>query len=102
MISQQVGPDRHVVLVLDGASWHVAKVLCVPANVTLLHLPSYAPELNPIERDWGYLRSHHMSNRDYQNYDELFEHTADSWRKLDEHRLRSITATEWVTYTNQG
>ena len=49
-ISQQVGPQRHVVLVLDRAGWHVAKALEVPANMTLLHLPPYSPELNPVER----------------------------------------------------
>ncbi|MHB1158433.1 MAG: IS630 family transposase [Phycisphaerales bacterium] len=54
MISRQVGPRRHVILVLDQAGRHVAKELKVSANMTLLHLPPYSPELNPIERVWAY------------------------------------------------
>jgi hypothetical protein len=44
--------DVHAVLVLDRAGWHGAKALAVPANVTLVPLPPYSPELNPVERVW--------------------------------------------------
>ncbi len=33
------------------------------SNVTLVSLPPYSPELNPVENLWHYLRSHHWSNR---------------------------------------
>lgn len=102
LIGAQVGPKRHVVLVLDRAGWHVAKALEVPPNITLLHLPPYAPELNPTERVWGYLRSHYLSNRLYKDYDELFDHCTTSWNRLDEERLRSITHTHWITHEIQG
>jgi len=95
-ISREVGPQVHVVLVLDRAGWHVAKALKVPQNITLLHLPPYSPELNPAERIWGYLRGHHLSNRIYQNYDELFTETTTAWNRLDSTRLQSLTATEWI------
>jgi len=36
--------------VLDGAGWHVSNELVVPANLTLIPLPPYSPELNPIEK----------------------------------------------------
>ncbi len=95
-ISREAGPDKHVVLVLDQAGWHVAKALAVPENITLLHLPPYSPELNPIERIWAYLRSHYLSNRVYRDYDELFDETTIAWNRLTETRLQSITATEWA------
>src|SRR3712207_8831733 len=41
--------DAHAVLVLDRAGWHGARRLAVPPNVTLVPLPPYAPELNPVE-----------------------------------------------------
>lgn len=102
MLSRQIGPKRHVILVLDGAGWHVAKALVVPANITLMLLPPYSPELNPIERVWAYLRSHYLSNRVYRDYDELFEHCAVSWNRLDEATLASITHTHWITHEIQG
>lgn len=95
-IGREAGPDTHVVLVLDQAGWHVAKALKVPRNVTLLFLPAYSPELNPVERVWAYLRSHYLSNRVYLDYDELFDRTTEAWNALSEQRLASLTAAEWV------
>jgi len=99
-ISQEVasgGPRRHVVLVLDQAGWHVAKALKVPPNITLLHLPPYSPELNPVERLWAYLKSHYLSNRVFADYNGLFATVRAAWLQLDEPRRRSITHTAWLT-----
>jgi len=95
-ISREAGPDKHVVLVLDQAGWHLAKALKVPQNITLLHLPPYSPELNPIERIWAYLRSHFLSNRVYRDYEELFDETTIAWNLLSKTRLQTVTATEWL------
>lgn len=99
-ISEQVGDKSHAVLVLDGAGWHVATALKIPANITLLPLPPYSPELNPIERVWQYIKSHYLSNRVYIHYDDLFAATRDAWNTLDEHRLRTLTHTAWLTHAN--
>lgn len=99
-ISAQVGAsggDRHVVLVLDRAGWHRAKALVVPRNITLLHLPPYSPELNPIERVWAYLKSHYLSNRVYVDYDDLFAASREAWNTLTEAQLQSICRTPWLT-----
>ena len=40
-------PHDFIVLILDGASSHVAKALVVPENIRLHRLPAYSPELNP-------------------------------------------------------
>jgi transposase len=95
-IRREAGPDRHVVLVLDQAGWHVAKALKVPKNITLLHLPPYSPELNPVERIWAYLRSHYLSNRVYRDYDQLFDETTTAWNLLHDTRLQTLTTTNWL------
>ena len=61
--SEQLVPDVHAVMVLDGAGWHVAGALQVPDNITLVKLPPYAPELNPVERVWLTLRGRFLSHR---------------------------------------
>ncbi len=100
-ISEQVGPDRHVVLVLDGAGWHKSKTLELPENITLLLLPPYSPELNCIERVWAYLRSHYLSNRVFKDYQELFDAGRDAWLAMTQTRLQSICETSWITHDGQ-
>lgn len=94
-ISKQVGPDVQVVLVLDQAGWHLSKDLQMPENITLLYLPPCSPELNPVERLWAYLKSHYLSNRIYQDYDDLFNACGKAWNQLTTEQLRSICHTEW-------
>ena len=101
-IREQAGADVHVLLVLDRAGWHVAKALEVPANMTLLYLPPYSPELNPVERLWAYLRSHYLSNRAYRDYDDLLTASGTAWNQLTPEHLCSICRTEWLPRTNQS
>ncbi|MCC6229946.1 MAG: IS630 family transposase [Phycisphaerales bacterium] len=99
LLSAEVGPHDHVVLVLDRAGWHVSTRLEIPANLTLLHLPPYSPELNPVERLWLYLKSHFLSNRVFTDYDHLLQAGTDAYRALEPQRdrLKSICATAWLT-----
>ena len=101
-VSEQAGTDAHVILVLDRAGWHVAKALEVPANMTLLYLPPYSPELNPVERLWAYLRSHYLSNRVYEDYDDLLTTSGTAWNQLTPENLCSICHTEWPPRMNQS
>jgi hypothetical protein len=49
-LSAAVPARVQVALAWDGAGWHTAGSLRVPANLTLIPLPPYSPELNPVER----------------------------------------------------
>ena len=98
MIAEEAGEDVHVVLVLDVAGWHVSKALRVPSSMTLLFLPPYSPELMPMERVWRWMRQHDLSNRVYADATAVDAAVAASWNKLTPDRLRSITATNWLTH----
>ena len=63
----------HAVLIWDGAGFHTGLDVVVPSHVSLIQLPPYSPELNPVENLWHYLRAHHWSNRPYRDDDELKE-----------------------------
>ena len=56
-ISRTVAKGAHAIIVLDGAAWRGSKALQLPDNISLLPLPPYAPELNPIENVWACLRA---------------------------------------------
>ncbi len=53
-------------------------------------------ELNPVERVWAYLRSHHMSNRAFAGYDELLDSGTTAWRRLMPRILKSICRCEYL------
>ena len=101
ILSTEVGPDDHIVLVLDQAGWHTSPRLSLPENITLLFLPPYSPELNPIERLWAYMKSHYLSNRAYADYGALLNVGTEAYRALTPELLRSICATSWITPGNQ-
>ncbi len=76
----------------DGAGFHTSKKLRVPDNITVIQLPPYSPELNPMENLWHYLKSHYWSNRAYADYEELEEAAIDAWRTavLDPELMKTV------------
>lgn len=97
MLAAELAPREHAVLIMDQAGWHKARGLAVPDNITILYLPPYSPELNPVERLWAYLRGHYLSNRAYDGYDHLLEAGANAWRQLTADTLRSVCACPYLT-----
>lgn len=97
-ISQSVDSDVQVALVLDGAGWHSSKELRVPDNITLIPLPPYSPELNPMELVWLYLKSHYLANRVYTDHDALYEAGIDAWNRFanDPKLVSSVCHTAWA------
>ena len=97
-IGRCVRPGAHAVLVLDGAGWHASRRLRVPANVSLLPLPRYSPELNPVENVWEYLRQNWLSHRVWDGYDAIVDACCDAWDRLMRapDRIASITTRPWA------
>lgn len=96
--SQQLTPNVHAMLVLDRAGWHKSKTLEVPENITLLLLPPYSPELNPVELIWRYMRQRYLSNRVYLNETMLEEAVGDAWNRLvsNPKQIVSICSFDWI------
>jgi transposase len=102
-ISTQVIPGAHAVLVLDNAGWHqTGGRLKVPDNISLLHLPPYSPELNPVENVWQYLRQNYLSNRVFETYTAIVDACCDAWNALVAlpEQIRSIATREWAEAVN--
>jgi hypothetical protein len=97
-IGRHVTPGAHAVLILDGAGWHGAADLVVPDNLTLLPLPSYSPEPNPVENVWQHLRQNQLSLRVWNDYDAIVETCCRAWQTLMgvPDRIASITRRDWA------
>ena len=98
-ISTQITPGAHAVLILDGAGWHrPGGTLDMPANISLLRLPSYSPELNPVENIWQYLRQNHLANRVFDTYTAIVDACCDAWKALVARpaTITSIATRDWA------
>ena len=99
-LGRAIPAGTHAGLVLDGAGWHVSEGLAVPANLTLIPLPPYSPELNPVERVWEqHLRDRWLSHRVLAGgYDAVVDAACAAWNALlaEPGRLRSLTSFPWL------
>ena len=70
----------------------------MPVNITLILLPSRAPELNPVENIWQYMRANWLSNRVFETYDAIIDAACDAWRKLiaQPQTITSIGTRDWA------
>jgi len=86
------------VLVLDGAGWHTSPRVQLPDNIVLLPLPPYAPELNPMENVWAFLRANFLSHRIWQDYDAILDACQHAWNIFMQlpDRIASITSRDWA------
>jgi hypothetical protein len=97
-ISRCVSVGAIALLVLDGAGWHSSPRLEVPDNIVLLPLPPYAPELNPMENVWEFMRSNFLSHHVWDGYDAIIEACCNAWNKLMQmtERIASLTRRGWA------
>jgi transposase len=97
-IARAVAPGAHAVLLLDQAGWHLSAKLEIPGNITLMPLPPKAPELNPVENVWQYIRGNWLSNRVYRSYDDILDHCCHAWNKLvaQPWTVMSIGLRQWA------
>jgi transposase len=98
--STRLAADEHALMALDQAGWHLATELRVPGNITLLPLPPYSPELNPLERLWLYLRERYLSHRLLDDYDAIVDACCHAWNQLTPERIRSLCNYPYVQRVN--
>lgn len=93
--SRTIADDEHVAMFADQAGWHIANDLAVPDNITLLPLPAYSPELNPVERIWLYLKERFLSHRLLDDYEAIVDA---AWNRLvaETGRIKSLCTYPWT------
>jgi transposase len=102
-ISRHVAAGAHAVVQMDGAGWHQpGGRLRVPDNISVLIQPPYAPELNPTENVWQYLRQNYLANRVFDTYDTIVDACCQAWNDLMAlpNRINSIATRHWAKVNN--
>lgn len=97
-ISRTVASGAHAVILMDRAPWHTTGALTVPENLSLLFLPPKAPELNPVENIWQYLRQTWLANRVFDTYDAIVDAGCQAWKNLiaTPGTITSIGSRDWA------
>jgi transposase len=98
-LSKIVSPGKHAVLVLDNASWHKSKGIKLPNNVSILPLPPYSPELNPVEQIWEQLRQQSLANRSFDDYEDIVNACMNAWNNFVETvgAIKNLCSRIWAT-----
>jgi DDE superfamily endonuclease len=98
-ISIHVAEGAHALLLCDGAGWHqTGGKLNVPGNITMMPIPPYSPELNPMENVWQYLRHNQLATLVWDSYEAIVDACVKAWNFLidDPHRIQSIGTRQWA------
>ena len=97
-IGAAVAPGAHAVVVLDGAGWHRSGDLVVSRNLTLVQLPPYSPELNPMEQIVLFLNSNRFANRVFKDVAALKEACRSAWQWLTDQPdvITKTTRRSWA------
>jgi transposase len=92
-------PDDVILLVVDGAGWHWAKALVVPANIRLITQPAHSPELNPVEHLWDDIREKWFANTLFATLDAVEDQLVEALATLEREpaRVASLSGFDWIT-----
>ncbi len=97
-ISEHVQENYHAILLMDRASWHTTEALNIPENITLMSLPPYSPELNPMEQVWQQLRKIKLSNTNFKNYDHIVDSCCEAWNCFcdEDGNIQNLCTRNWA------
>jgi transposase len=98
LISEAVAPGAHAILIIDGAGYHGAAEIKIPANITPVRLPPYSPELNSAENIWAWMRANKLANTVFETWEDIVEACCQAWNDFaGNHSLvTSITSRDWA------
>ena len=61
-----------------------------------------APQLNPVENVWAFLRANSLNRRVWNSYDDIVDACCAAWNAFigDAARVRSVTQRTWATVSS--
>ena len=87
--------DEFNIMILDGASSHKSKDLVIPENISLVLLPPYSPELNPVEQVWRILRRNEFANKIFDSLEKAIGQAEKGLRKMASNGLAMSRLSNW-------
>ena len=87
-----------LLLVCDGAPCHSKGALEIPANIRVVTLPPYSPQLNPSENNWDDMREKFFGNLVFDSIQAVEKHLATACKFYEQNpqTVKSFSAWEWI------
>ena len=81
-LSAELPAQVHAALISDGAGWHRAQALRIPAHITLSASPPSTPQCHPAEKPWQYLKNNFLSHRRFATYEDILVACQHAWNSM--------------------
>ena len=64
--------------------------------MTILHIPPYTPEMNPIEQIWHELRKRGFRNEVFSTLEKVVDRLCETIIHLSNDTVMSVTRRDWI------
>ena len=90
--------DEFIIMFMDKAAWHTTGKLQIPKNMTLMFLPPYSPQLNPVEHLWKEIREKFFANRVFSSINAVEDQLFDALVYMNSHPdvVQSFAGFSWI------
>jgi transposase len=94
--SRTLRGDEVAIIVIDGARFHNLSERELPANIRLLALPPYSPEINPAERVWRWMKGNLIANAYFEDEKEVVKACCNAWKALSRKLIKSLCRCDYA------
>lgn len=92
----QTNPRELKLMVIDNAGFHASQNITIPDNIRLIRIPPYAPELNPAEKVWQWMKDR-VAMKFFESTKTLQDKITQMVNQLTPELVKSITGYELYT-----
>jgi transposase len=92
---KKLHPDKNVCVVMDNAPCHKPKVLHILDGLSIIYLPPYSPELNPVERYFEEMRKA-TANHIFTTLPDLEKRLTETINSWSDAMVKKLTCYEWI------
>jgi phenylpropionate dioxygenase-like ring-hydroxylating dioxygenase large terminal subunit len=89
-------PNDHIILACDNAWWHKSQYTKVPERMTVIYIPPYTPEMNPIEQFWREVRTAGFANKCLKTINAVVDNLHNTIASILPKTIRSIFGRDWI------
>jgi transposase len=93
--------NHFIIMVVDGASARKSSNSAMPKNVSIIVLPPYSPELDPVERVWNILRRDYITDKYFDTSGEVIDEAEEGLQRMksQKEKIKSLTCWPWIITT---